>query len=398
MANFVLGAADALKSQFQVKEVNSTNTVFKLFSKISFGLCIFASIIVVSTEYVGSPINCHLGTASVVSDGVFNAHCWIHGTKHVPEKYQEHFDCRAKKGADQDELIFYQWVVFMLVINAILFKIPHTIWKTYEGGIMKSFFGGKGLKSKLLSDDDTNENLDFDLYYYNKLKGRSNSYYFIFQLCQLLNIAMLALNWWATDKFLGGNFNSYGTDVIDYYSHLENEYERQNSDRVDPMCNAFPTKVGCSINTAATSGGESTANGFCILSQNIINEKIYLFLWFWFVLMFVISALQMIFEIAIFAIPSFRSFVIARQTGTYTTGEMKSYIEHDCNHGDWFILHQIGKNTNKDFFFRFVEKVSMSGPSRHPKDIGESEKLLPENNHSNENVTIPMEEMEDRKN
>ena len=108
--------------------------------------------------------------------------------------------------------------------------------------------------------------------------------------------------------------------------------------------------------------------------------------------MFVISALQMIFEIAIFAIPSFRSFVIARQTGTYTTGEMKSYIEHDCNHGDWFILHQIGKNSNKDFFYRFVKQVS------HPKDNGEIENLLPENNHSNENVTIPMEEMEDRKN
>jgi len=146
------------------------------------------------------------------------------------------------------------------------------------------------------------------------------------------------------------------------------------------------------MNTVAVSGGSNTLSGFCILSQNIINEKVYLFLWFWFVLMFVISALQMIFEIAILAIPAFRSFVIARQTGTYTTGEMKSYIERDCNHGDWFILHQIGKNTNKDFFYRFVDKLSRS------KDDGESGKLLLENNHSNENVTIPMEEMEDRKN
>jgi len=117
MANFVLDASEALKSQFRAKEVNSTNTVFKLFSKISFGLCIFASVLVVTTEYVGNPINCQLGSADVVSDDVFNAHCWIHGTKHVPEEYQDHFDCIAKKGADGNELIFYQWVVFMLVIN-----------------------------------------------------------------------------------------------------------------------------------------------------------------------------------------------------------------------------------------------------------------------------------------
>ena len=48
------------------------------------------------------------------------------------------------------------------------------------------------------------------------------------------------MNWWATDAFLGGNFNTYGPEVFDYYNNL-NEYERQNS--VDPMCNAFPTKV-----------------------------------------------------------------------------------------------------------------------------------------------------------
>jgi len=220
----------------------------------------------------------------------------------------------------------------------------------------------------------------------------------MFQLCQLLNIAMLALNWWVTDKFLGGNFSTYGTDVIEYYSHFTSQYERENSEMADPMCNAFPTKVGCTIKVVAPSSGKSEANGYCILSQNIINEKIYLFLWFWFVLMFVISALQMIFEIAIFAIPSFRSFVIARQTGNFTTGEMKRYIEHDCNYGDWFILHQMGKNTNKEFFYRFVETLSKSGTSWHPKDNGDSEKLLQENNHSNENVTIPMEEMEDRKN
>ena len=109
---------------------------------------------------------------------------------------------------------------------------------------MNAFFSGKNLKSKLLSEDETNQNIDFDMFYYNKLKGQNNTYYFIFQLCQLLNIGMLVLNWWATDAFLGGNFHSYGTDVIDYYTHVENAYvASETSVRFDPMCNAFPTKV-----------------------------------------------------------------------------------------------------------------------------------------------------------
>lgn len=395
MANFLLSATDAIKSQFKVKEVNSTNTTFKLFSNITFGICIFASILVATSEYLGSPINCSQGTAKVVDGSVFNAHCWIHGTKHVPEKFQEEFDCIAKPGSEETELIFYQWVVFMLVINAILFKLPHLIWKSYEGGIMNAFFSGKNLKSKLLSEDETNQNIDFDMFYYNKLKGQNGTYYFIFQLCQLLNIGMLILNWWATDAFLGGNFHSYGTDVIDYYSNVENSYvASETSVRFDPMCNAFPTKTGCTIKTGGTAGHPTTTEGFCILTQNIINEKIYLFLWFWFVLMFVVSALQMIFEIAIFAIPSFRSMIIARQTGAYSTGEMKKYIEQDCNHGDWFILHQIGKNTNKNFFYQLVKNLSSAGG---PTDNGETENLLPEHRHLNENSTLEMEILDEGK-
>ena len=133
----------------------------------------------------------------------------------------------------------------MLVINALLFKIPHLIWKYCEGGLMKEFFSGKGLKARFLSEDIVNENLVIDLGYYMKLKGEHNTYFFIFQACQLLNIVMLGLNWWITNIFLGENFTSYGSDVIKYYSELpENSYvESERSDKVDPMCNAFPTQV-----------------------------------------------------------------------------------------------------------------------------------------------------------
>ena len=110
---------------------------------------------------------------------------------------------------------------------------------------MKEFFSGKGLKARFLSEDIVNENLVIDLGYYMKLKGGHNTYFFTFQACQLLNIVMLGLNWVATDKFLGGNFNSYGSDIIKYYSEMpENSYvESERSDKVDPRCNTFPTQV-----------------------------------------------------------------------------------------------------------------------------------------------------------
>jgi hypothetical protein len=44
------------------------------------GLCVIASILVASSEYLGNPIICQ-NSAGQIADGVFNAFCWIHGGK-----------------------------------------------------------------------------------------------------------------------------------------------------------------------------------------------------------------------------------------------------------------------------------------------------------------------------
>ena len=121
---------------------------------------------------------------------------------------------------------FYQWVTFMLLINAAIFRIPYTIWKFCEGGLMKSFYSEK-------KDDGKAK-------FFNQLKGQMSWYYFTFLTCQILNIAMLVTNWISTDRFLDGNFHNYGFDVMHYLSLSTSE--QQKSD-FDPLCNAFPTTV-----------------------------------------------------------------------------------------------------------------------------------------------------------
>ena len=84
MAELLIGGAAAkVKSQFSWKEVDSSNTVFKLFAKASVGLCLLASILVASAEYLGKPITCEHGTSKMLDTaaGAFTAYCWIHGGK-----------------------------------------------------------------------------------------------------------------------------------------------------------------------------------------------------------------------------------------------------------------------------------------------------------------------------
>ena len=124
--------------------------------------------------------------------------------------------------------------------------------------------------------------------------------------------------------------------------------------------------------TGETGGKITDKHGICILSQNIVNEKIYLFLWFWFVFMFVAWAIQFIFEMAILAMKQFRSWLIEQQSGSFKDdGEMKKFVEN-CNLGDWFLLYQIGKNTNDEFFHKLIKNLST------PKtdDVEESAPLI----------------------
>lgn len=48
----------------------------------------------------------------------------------------------------------------------------------------------------------------------------------------------------------------------------------------------------CTFHKYGPSGTIQTIDGLCILPLNIINEKIYVFLWFWFIFVAVVSAIH----------------------------------------------------------------------------------------------------------
>ena len=192
---------------------------------------------------------------------------------------------------------------------------------------------------------------------------------------------MLFLTFYLTDLFLDGSFKTYGSDVLKYYFP---EVQMAN-----PMCVVFPTKVGCPIETGGIGGNTNVDNSYCILSQNIINEKIYLELelWFWFYALIGLLSFQVVLEIIILVSPFARQLLIipSFDKELFLTPANQRFLS-TCTIGDWFVLYQISKNNHQEYFFTFLGKLS--------KGYNEVVPDAPnENNNCNSMVVIKIEEV-----
>merc|ERR1712209_308279 len=129
---------------------------------------------------------------------------------------------------------YYQWVCFVLFFQAGLFYVPRYIWKAVEGGRVNM--------------------LAADMY------G--------------LSLVIVLGQMYFMDRFLGGEFSTYGLKVL-HYTELDPK------ERADPMAVVFPKVSKCTFHKYGVSGTIEKHDALCVLPLNIINEKIYIFLWFW---------------------------------------------------------------------------------------------------------------------
>ena len=69
----------------------------------------------------------------------------------------------------------------------------------------------------------------------------------------------------------------------------------------------------CEMSFFGNSGEVQNASGVCNLPINIINEKIYVFLWFWFILLTVVTSLDLIHHFCLVWFESVRLIILKRK-------------------------------------------------------------------------------------
>ena len=111
-----------------------------------------------------------------------------------------------------------------------------------------------------------------------------------FVFCELLNLVNVFLQIYFTDVFLGYQFTTFGREVFAVS-------EQDLTTRVDPMHKVFPKVAKCQFNKYGPSGSIQNHDALCVLPLNIINEKIYIFLYFWFVFLAAVSCIGLVYRL-----------------------------------------------------------------------------------------------------
>ena len=109
-------------------------------------------------------------------------------------------------------------------------------------------------------------------------------------------------------------------------------------------------------------GEQERINVLCILSLNIINDKVFLVLWWWFLIISVLGSIRIIHRFIQCFSAELRYQLINMRMYRHFKRSAKSdkiemYIKQHCTLGDWFVLYQLSKNLNKPFFMEFLSRL-----------------------------------------
>ena len=104
-----------------------------------------------------------------------------------------------------------------------------------------------------------------------------------------MNLANCSIQIYLIDRLLGGEFTTYGLQVLAFA--MLNDEERD-----DPMVRIFPKVTKCTFHNFGASGTIQQFDGLCILPINMINDKIYIGIWFWLFILLLLSVGFMVYR------------------------------------------------------------------------------------------------------
>nr|CDP94486.1 BMA-INX-5, isoform b [Brugia malayi] len=258
-----------------------------------------------ATQYVGKPIQCWVPAQFTGAwEKYTETYCFIKGSYYMPLESEIPHEYSQR---DESVIGYYQWVPIVLALQAFLFYFPSIVWRTMNShtgvnvkGILnsaamvkKKFDKSSRLAQVHIAADHLRDALDmqrelrtgsFDCFHLGK---RSGVYLIVLYLfTKLLYVINVILQFVILNAFLGPQYTLWGAGILSDIWRGKEWSESGHFPRVT-MCD-FHIRVLGNIHRWTVQ---------CVLMINMFNEKVYIFLWWWFVLVGTLSVLSLLYYV-----------------------------------------------------------------------------------------------------
>lgn len=263
----------------------------RLNSRITVCLLALSSVLLMSSHFMGDPITCWTPAQFTKQWSDFvNQYCYVHGTYFVSlNESLPYQDTERRK----IPINYYQWVPYILAVQAFLFYMPRFVWKSlisisgYDlaGAIqyVDAFWttvktNDATFKSRIAAFEGRASAYIWDGLRLARSKGSRDMalYYTVSTVIQTLNAWM---QWyWLNALLQSPLYTLWGPSLI---SDLIRGDDWQ-------VTGHFPRITHCDFNRRRPASVQLDTV-LCVLGLNIYYEKLFIFLWFWLLFVAVVS-------------------------------------------------------------------------------------------------------------
>ncbi|CAF0896310.1 unnamed protein product [Adineta steineri] len=224
-----------------------------------------------------------------------NSICWLKGSYYLPT---EEITIPDRSKPRPYHMSYYQWTPFILLGMAMFFLLPKFIWHVFT---RKGGFNIRRLVQTIKDKPDAEKGVDFvkrTLKTYidtqNKLHGsvccgvRCRNFYVSYTVTYFIIKILYTINtlaqFFLLNSFLSFHFTGYGVEALSKLFSGDDWFESPRFPRVT-MCDFMIRHLGSNQHWYAIQ---------CNLPINIYNDKIFLGVWLWLIILTILNILSII--------------------------------------------------------------------------------------------------------
>lgn len=169
-------------------------------------------------------------------------------------------------------------------------------------------------------------------------------------MCEILSIVAVILNMLLIKFVITDFWNEYQPAIMALSGGDFDEFRRKSAI-------VFPLQARCIYYTYGVTGTMQIHDILCYMPLNVVNEKIFIFFYFWYFALLLFAMCNLIYLFIMLCFNDLRVIDIGLMCEKSATRSECKKISHNGDVGLWFTLHVINLNLDPVFFQDLIKEL-----------------------------------------